>query len=68
MSELIWTKERPKEPGWYWWRGDWYGPEVLQVYLLNGPDTDQLAIDETEIERHDGEWAGPIPLPQEAAP
>jgi hypothetical protein len=65
MPSLTWTQTKPSVPGWYWWRGNYYAPEVVCVYLLNGPDTDQLAIDEVEIDRHEGEWAGPIEPPEE---
>lgn len=52
--DLIWTKEKPKQQGWYWWRlesGSWAG-----IVEFNP---------ENELDRREAEWAGPIPKPRE---
>lgn len=65
---LRWTKESPTKDGWYWWKDARVGEvfvawvfTVLRTYarLLDGNDNDY------EIEKLDGEWAGPIPEPKE---
>lgn len=52
---LRWTKETPKEPGWYWIRD--YGKRIHIV---------DMGCDMTEYEPQPyREWAGPIPEPEE---
>lgn len=52
---LRWTKEPPKEPGWYWIRD--YGKRIHIV---------DVGCDMTEYEPQPyREWAGPIPEPEE---
>lgn len=60
-ERLYWTKELPKEDGWFWWREDlsqvaivlrvWKGRGVGSGYV-NGP-----------IENMGGEWCGPLQEP-----
>jgi len=55
---FVWTKNKPTEPGWYWYKrmgGDvdivyvrWYGKKLC---IMNWEIAD------------DAEWAGPIPEP-----
>ena len=52
---LRWTKEPPKEPGWYWVRD--YGKRIHIV---------DVGCDMTEYEpQPHREWAGPIPEPEQ---
>lgn len=52
---LRWTKEPPKEPGWYWVRD--YGKRIHIV---------DVGCNMTEYEpQPHREWAGPIPEPEE---
>ena len=52
---LRWSKEPPKEPGWYWVRD--YGKRIHIV---------DVGCDMTEYEPQPyREWAGPIPEPEE---
>ena len=52
---LRWSKEPPKEPGWYWIRD--YGKRIHIV---------DMGCDMTEYEPQPyREWAGPIPEPEE---
>lgn len=52
---LRWTKEPPKDPGWYWIRD--YGKRIHIV---------DVGCDMTEYEpQPHREWAGPIPEPEE---
>ena len=52
---LRWTKEPPKEPGWYWIRD--YGKRLHIV---------DVGCDMTEYEPQPyREWAGPVPEPEE---
>lgn len=53
---LCWTKEPPKEPGWYWVRFD--GNEVRMLEIRR----DWL---KTVQKITEWEWAGPIPEPRE---
>ena len=52
---LRWSKEPPKDPGWYWIRD--YGKRIHIV---------DVGCDMTEYEPQPyREWAGPIPEPEE---
>lgn len=50
---LTWTDESPKEAGWYW--------HHIPPHFGMGIEW----IDPEDQEPGDGEWAGPIPLPEE---
>lgn len=68
---MTWTNEKPKVPGWYWWRSkadapyivhlgmvrrEIYGPLVLcSDYCEDGETPDELG----------GHWAGPLLPPEE---
>ncbi len=65
--ELIWTREKPKEPGWYWFRRNFRKDKPYnhfpQVMLVWGKD--HLRADGLLIDYYHGEWAGPLPQPTE---
>ena len=73
---LKWTKEKPTESGWYWWRFEKKNvPHMVYVVWENTMrpvENDRLLIlypnsnKEFEVETRGGEWAGPIPEPEEA--
>ena len=67
---MKWTKELPKEEGWYWYKEihkdpEWRKPRVLHVSW--NIDHDELLFTDGRSPRNlsnwPGEWAGPIPLP-----
>lgn len=69
---LVWTKEPPTVPGWYWYtQSDFSRPRIVQL-MYRGLDTDRLTAsfagnEEDEwVEDMVGRWAGPIPMPEEA--
>ena len=68
-KKLVWSREKPKEPGWYW----------RKVYPDTVPDVVEIGIFNGKVEwwsyfnacwrRRLGkswEWAGPIPEPEES--
>ena len=63
-----WSREKPKEAGWYWYRdsADDDSPEVYQVYAAIFSDEKRLYVREScgeggiWIAYFDGEWQGPI--------
>lgn len=68
---LRWTREKPSQPGWYWWRNlnlkdeaD-RGPFVYFVRDYAG----EMAIGNARIKGfarfEQGDWAGPLTLPEE---
>lgn len=66
--ELKWTKEIPKQPGWFWMRENGYGPVVVEIdgslnaMLLNLPNGQ---IEDLRFYVSDStEWCGPIELPE----
>ena len=65
MPDYQWTKTKPTEAGWYWYRGqaDESDPFIVQVDeagQFQWPDGGYQ-----EVTLTDGEWAGPIELPEE---
>ena len=58
-----WTREHPSVPGWYWWRQSRESdPSVVHLFV----DYEGLWIaDPGFVMRTGGEWAGPIPEPEE---
>lgn len=74
---MEWTKEKPTEPGYYWyrfvWGGKFAGKSELRLIKVYGsqaaPDTElRIAFHGTDwdsdlSEITDGEWAGPIEPP-----
>ena len=70
---MKWTRKRPIQPGWYWWREPEYNnnmPEMAKIVQ----STDGLrvlwftgALEDDELEQYDGQWAGPL-VPPEAQP
>lgn len=68
---LVWTKEPPTVPGWYWYHRYFSSPRIVQL-MYRGLDTDRLVVsfagnEENEwVEDMVGWWAGPIPIPEEA--
>lgn len=63
-----WSKELPKEPGFYWWRRSVGFHKVLKLYSFGGGLCINANDDNFPIEEIDGgEWQGPItPHDQEA--
>ena len=67
---LVWTKERPTVPGWYWYQCCFSRPRIAQI-MYRGLDTDRLTAsfagnEEDEwVEDMVVRWAGPIPMPEE---
>ena len=68
---LMWTKEPPTVPGWYWYQRYFSRPRIVQI-MYRGLDTDRLTAsfagnEEDEwVEDMVGRWTGPIPMPEEA--
>lgn len=54
---LVWTKEPPTVPGWYWLRD--FGKETRIAYFAVNPSL--FAVGPAR------EWSGPVPIPEEAA-
>ena len=66
MNVLTWTDDKPKQAGWYWWRGIEEDTEPLIVFVDNvgyfqWPDGMSQEVGLTK-----GEWAGPIQPPNES--
>jgi hypothetical protein len=69
---LRWTKEPPKEPGYYWHEED---HEKQPVHVFHGATQEgEISLyaqffnegyEVHKIERMSGKWAGPIPEPEE---
>lgn len=71
-KQLNWTKQRPREAGYYWYRQtrDFHSAVILRICEEEfGPNVDLFVRhgdgpDDTNfIENYPGEWAGPIPTP-----
>ena len=65
---LRWTKEKPTEPGWYLYRSKESRSicEIHTTYGIPGLFCSILFGEEAiPLSKVDGEWAGPIPEPEE---
>lgn len=65
---MKWTWEKPTTPGWYWYRSivceTTMYTRVVEVFP-NGKVSDGLLLPMDQIATRQGEWAGPIPEPEE---
>jgi len=66
-AQPVWSKDRPKVAGWYWWR---HGG-CDRVRYVHSVKDNLLRVEAPDgwfddIDTVDGEWAGPLPLPREA--
>jgi len=63
---LKWTREKPTKDGWYWWRtgGDCNLRGIVSVCIET--DIMVLAGNYKYLSQTTGEWAGPIPVPEDA--
>lgn len=58
--DLAWTKEKPTNPGWYWWKhNDEWGKSLIMVISVNA----DLYSPHGFVSELDGEWAGPLEPP-----
>lgn len=66
---MTWTNDKPTSPGWYWLRASkrgwrdcimWVDEQDGELYIDVG-DCDSEPIIEI-----DGQWSGPIALPEDA--
>lgn len=57
-----WTRKRPTEPGWYWFRGcPDLNPMVVWVSTTGGIcECAKLFNPDSSVDLMDGEWQGPL--------
>lgn len=71
---MIWSKETPTQLGWYWWRRSKFNNKRPLQIIEDSELTGQLmtkrwvAILDRDPLTMSGEWAGPIPEPEEVEP
>ncbi len=61
---MNWTKNRPTQPGWYWWRLGTYTVEVVHFEQHIDGDVGSSSFD-GRLAHPDSEWAGPLEEPEE---
>jgi IS4 transposase len=69
-----WRRSKPKEEGWYWWRGRKDGlnmPFIIEIITMHDSVRNRLVACFTNGRREwlddlHGEWQGPL-TPQEAS-
>lgn len=70
---LAWTDKPPTVPGWYWYIQSGSSSPCIVQLMYRGLDTYRLKAsfagieDDEYVEDLEGWWAGPIPIPEEAA-
>jgi hypothetical protein len=68
---MTWTRTRPTVPGLYWFRARKCKASIVEIVLSPAgfPNMVTLGTDQYSpyYYESDGEWAGPIPEPKEAA-
>ena len=73
---MTWSTDKPTQPGWYWYRGNDYFDEdvIVEVkdsigelcvfhYRFIAQGEDEVCPE--PIESFRGQWAGPIPMPED---
>jgi hypothetical protein len=62
---MEWTKEKPKQEGWHWWRSP-ADHGVVRVYEAYGDLCYDLPYGDREEVKHspDVEWFGPVEPPK----
>jgi hypothetical protein len=65
MPEYQWTKTKPTEAGWYWFRGEAHeaDPFIVQIDEVGQFQWPDGGFQEVKLAK--GEWAGPIEEPKE---
>jgi hypothetical protein len=68
-NEMTWTHDKPKKPGWYWWKrwhGSVAGEEIVTAEVVES-ERGLLALFPRHSKSYNslvidiaGEWAGPI--------
>ena len=61
---MIWTREKPTMPGWYWYREDKYA-WITYVYESNSGLRVSEMFEGKPVNAYAGKWAGPIEEPKE---
>ena len=65
----VWTKKKPMQEGWYWWKRDGSDPQIVKIFkvpfsvewqigLVGNPDSIPLSMS-----HKNNEWHGPIAKP-----
>lgn len=65
-SPLVWTDAKPTVPGWYWWRAPYSHPEMIHLFRIT--EDSPLIMNRrngTYMAPNVGQFAGPIPQPEE---
>ncbi len=66
---LTWETAPPTDEGYYWYRESSLGtPAVVRVYLRPGSTVLRATgslFEQHAVQTMDGEWAGPLPFPEE---
>lgn len=66
MPNLTWTRDRPTVPGWYWMRTQSGAfEEIVEVFRRRGDLYVSEPDDLYPLSGYAGEWAGPLPHPEE---
>ena len=63
---MKWTNKKPTEPGWWWYR--FADAKAVTVWVWKGRRN--LVVDlgdrSYSLKELSGQWAGPIPMPEES--
>ncbi len=66
---MIWTTEKPTRTGWYWWRRPSIPEDVIvEVYKDKRNPAMLMLRGRGRLYVQRGQWAGPIPEPEEPQP
>jgi len=61
---MKWTKERPTQSGYYWYRSKRVFPQLVEVHG-DGYQRWCSGTGRSRMDRLTGQWAGPIAPPEE---
>jgi hypothetical protein len=65
---MRWTREKPTQPGWWWWRYE-AGRKASVMHIsedhIHGMNVFTVGTLVLFLQEVPGEWAGPVPEPEE---
>lgn len=65
---MKWTKEKPRKTGFYWWRDKEFSP-MATIIAADVENRESIIVGSAKVidfTKAGGEWAGPIPEPEDA--
>lgn len=63
---MTWATAKSILPGWYWWKGHVWGQERTKIFEVCKDRNGLYVSGFSYVDMIGGQWAGPLPAPEEA--